>query len=57
MIKQFEQNLIRLILQPQPNAISAQLPGMRFQLKNPKAIRLESHVVMLRRSHLARPYG
>jgi hypothetical protein len=30
MFKQFEQDLIRLILQLQLDAVSAQLPGVRF---------------------------
>jgi hypothetical protein len=39
MFKQFEQNLTRLILQLQLDTVSAQLPGVRFQLKDSKAVK------------------
>jgi hypothetical protein len=39
IFKQFEQNLTRLILQLQLDAVSAQLPGVRFQLKDSKAVK------------------
>jgi hypothetical protein len=38
VLKQFEKNLIRLILQFQLDAIAAQLPGVCFQLKDAKTI-------------------